>query len=257
MANWQIGESGTTITLDEQGRGEVTFTVTNTADRQDRAVLTVTPLDGAAESWFVVEEPQRAIAPGGSAVYRVAVTVPPGTPPAVYGCQAVAYSADRDPGESSVTSKRVALEVRRTEPAPQPALPWWIFVVVGAVVLVVGLVVWRIVASDGDGDEPVQPTPRPPATIDSVDVLADATAWTYGNTPATVDQTESECIARVVIDILGEAPLAEAEGDLRVVSRGTTPEQDNLIRDAMPSCLDDESLAEMEERGVWPWFPRD
>ena len=71
MTTWQIGESTTELTLDGSGRGEVTFTVTNTGAAQDRAVLTVTPLDGAADDWFTVEEPQRAVAPGASVEYPV------------------------------------------------------------------------------------------------------------------------------------------------------------------------------------------
>lgn len=54
MTTWQIGESGTTIALDGTGKGEVTFTVTNAGTAADRAVLSISALDGAAESWFMV-----------------------------------------------------------------------------------------------------------------------------------------------------------------------------------------------------------
>ena len=62
MTTWQIGESGTTIALDGTGKGEVTFTVTNAGTAPHRAVLTINALDGAAESWFTVPDPQRAVA---------------------------------------------------------------------------------------------------------------------------------------------------------------------------------------------------
>lgn len=257
MANWQIGESGTVVVLDNQGRGEVTFTVTNTSAQQDRAVLTITPLDGAADSWFAVEEPQRVVAPAASAVYHVAVTVPPGTAPSVYACQAIAYSADHDPSESSVSSKRVTIEVRAAAPRPTP-FPWWIFLVIAAFVLIVALVLWRIVSGDGDDDEtPTQPTPTAQSTTtvgpDGSNALEIATSWTYNSTPASVDQAEAECIAGVVIDVVGESRVEEAGGDLSVVFGGTSGDEDDLIRNNMPQCLDDASRAEMDAVGMWPW----
>ena len=74
--NWQIGESGTALALDPQGRGEVTFTVTDASTTADRAVLTVNPLDGAADGWFTVTEPMRPVAAGASVVFPAGVAVP-------------------------------------------------------------------------------------------------------------------------------------------------------------------------------------
>jgi hypothetical protein len=54
---WQISESGASVQL-KDGSGAVTFTVTNPTDVEDRVVLSVTPLDGAADDWFTVERPQ-------------------------------------------------------------------------------------------------------------------------------------------------------------------------------------------------------
>jgi hypothetical protein len=55
MTSWQISESGTSVSLNDKGEGEVTFTVTNNGTAQDRVVLTVTPFDGAADSWFTID----------------------------------------------------------------------------------------------------------------------------------------------------------------------------------------------------------
>jgi hypothetical protein len=88
--------------------------------------------------------------------YLCKVTVPPGTPPAAYGMQAVAYSADRDPGETSVTSKRVGITVPEKE-EENGGLPWWVFLIVGLVVLAVIVVVAMLVFGGDDGlqnDEP-------------------------------------------------------------------------------------------------------
>ena len=151
MSNWQIGESGTAFPLDDVGRGEVTLTVTNTGPTQDRAVLTVTALDGAAESWFTIEEPQRAVPPGQSVTYLCRAELPPETAAGTYACQFVAYSADRDPSESSATSRRITVE--KSVPAkPTPKTPWWIFAVAAAVVLLVIRVIAWIVLPDGGGE---------------------------------------------------------------------------------------------------------
>lgn len=158
MSNWQIGESGTTVALDDQGRGEVTFTVTNGGPDQDRAVLTVAPLDGAAESWFSVDEPQRAVPPGESAAYLCRIRVPPGTAAGTYALQAVAYSADRDPGETSTKSKRVTMEVKPSEPPPDGLPPWLPIAIVAAVVLVIAVVLWLVLRGDGGLENTSPPT---------------------------------------------------------------------------------------------------
>lgn len=139
LSRWQIGESGASVALDDRGRGEVTFTVTNVGEAQDRSMLAITPLDGAAAGWFVVEEPQRVVAPGASVVYPVDITVPPEVPAGTYGLQAVAYSADTDPQASSVTSKRISLALTRAA-VPRRA-PRWLWLVVAAVVLLILIVV--------------------------------------------------------------------------------------------------------------------
>jgi hypothetical protein len=159
MTTWQIGESGTTIALDGTGKGELTFTVTNAGTAADRAVLTITALDGAAEEWFAVPEPQRAVAPGASVLYPVGVSVPLGTAAGTYAMQGVAYSADTDPGESSVTSKRVTL----TMGAPPPAkkTPWWIWLVIAAaVLLVVGVIAVLLTRGGDDGELRNEQPPR-------------------------------------------------------------------------------------------------
>ncbi len=151
MPSWQISESGTAVALDDQGRGEVTFTVTNAGTEQDRSVLTVSPLDGAAETWFTVEEPQRVVAAGQSAAYLCKVGVPADTAAGTYALQAIAYSADHDPGESSATSRRVTMEV--AEP-PEPSKPkWWLYLVIALVVAaVIGAALWFLFKDDGFGN---------------------------------------------------------------------------------------------------------
>ena len=84
-----------------------------------------------------MDEPQRAVAPGASVVYLVTVKVPPGTAAGTYGLQGVAYSADTDPSESSVTSKRVGITV--PPPPPKKGIPWIFLVIAAVLLLIVGL----------------------------------------------------------------------------------------------------------------------
>jgi hypothetical protein len=149
MSNWQISESGTSVPL-TAGEGEVSFTVTNGGPATDRVVLTVTPLDGAAEEWFTVDRPQRQVEPDASAVFEVAVAVPLGTATGTYGLQGVAYSADSDPSESSVTSKRVTLEVA---PSVAPRRPMrWPYIVAAVIALLVILVIVFLLTRNDDDD---------------------------------------------------------------------------------------------------------
>jgi hypothetical protein len=152
MGNWQISESGTDLALDPQGRGEMTFTVTNASTAADRAVLTVNPLDGAADGWFTVTEPMRPVAAGASVLFPVAVAVPSGVAAGTFGLQGVAYSADTDPSETSATSKRVSLTVGAAAAPPRKGLPWWVFAAAGAAVLLVVIVFAVLLLGGGDDD---------------------------------------------------------------------------------------------------------
>jgi hypothetical protein len=164
MGTWQIGESGPALALDPQGRGEVAFTVTNASAAADRAVLKVNPLDGAAVGWFTVTEPVRSVAAGGSVVFPVGVAVPSSVAAGTFALQGVAYSADTDPSETSVTSKRVSLAVGDTAAPPRTGLPWWVFAVGGAAVLLVGVVFAVLLLGgddDGEASAATEPTDAP------------------------------------------------------------------------------------------------
>jgi hypothetical protein len=163
MAKWQISESGAGLALDPQGRGEVTFTVTNASTAADRAVLTVHPLDGAADGWFTVTEPMRPVAAGASVVFPVDVAVPSSVAAGAYGVQGVAYSADTDPSETSATSKRVSLTVGAASAPAGGGLPWWVFAAGGAAVLLV-VAVLAVILLGGDDDSAATSTEAPTST---------------------------------------------------------------------------------------------
>jgi hypothetical protein len=206
MSNWQISESGTSAPL-TAGEGEVTFTVTNGGPATDRVVVTITPLDGAVEEWFTVERPQRSIESGASAVFEVAVAVPLGTATGTYAFQGVAYSADSDPSESSVTSKRITLDVA---PSVAPKRPTrWPYIVAAVIVLLVILVIVFLVTRDDDGGgdgNPPTTTSRP---------LPDVRISPSGTCVAHADGTFSLFIV-VNTDNAGQSPqdFVAIEGEI-------------------------------------------
>lgn len=144
---WVIKAGSERFPLNDQNRGEITFTVTNQGQAADRAVLEPVPGDGADRSWFTVEEPQRLVPGGGSTTYLMSAKMPPGTPPGAYWVQGRVYSADTAPEESSRVSDRVAFETRQVVPAKKRQ--WWPYAVAAALAVVV-LVVVAVLVFGGD-----------------------------------------------------------------------------------------------------------
>src|SRR3954467_2047575 len=129
--NWVVTTPSDHIELDEAQQGQTTFTVTNPTKRVDRVMVDIVAGDGADESWFSVDEPQRRVPASGSVSYLMKTTVPPTAKPGTYNVQARVYSADSAPEEDSVLSNRVVLEIK-AKPAPvvvKKKIPWWVFVV--------------------------------------------------------------------------------------------------------------------------------
>ncbi len=140
MPTWSIAESGTEVPLDAEGRGQVSFVVQNVSNGQDRAVLVVDPLDGAAAGWFTVANAQQVVKPSESVTYLCQVAVPPGTAPATYALQGRVYSADQDPTETSVAGRRVTFTVAAPAPVKEKRPGWPVALAVAVLVLVLDVV---------------------------------------------------------------------------------------------------------------------
>lgn len=159
---WAVTAAADRVVLDDQRRGEITFTVTNPGERADRVVFDVVAEEGADPSWFTVDEPQRLLRGGASTAYVMKVALPADVPPGSYAVQGLVYSADAAPEESSVRSPRVVLEARADEGPPPRRWPWWWFVVAGVLVLVLAVVVWLVLPDRGRDQEPApDPTVSP------------------------------------------------------------------------------------------------
>jgi len=142
--------------LDEKRRGEITFTVTNHGAAQDRVVFVVEPGDGAAKEWFTVTNPQQLVSANGSVSYQVQVRVPPDVAAGEYECIGRAYSADRSPEDNSATSNRIKFQVKGVAAAPKFKIEPWMWIVAGAVVLVLLVVVGLLVFGGGDEVDPAE-----------------------------------------------------------------------------------------------------
>jgi hypothetical protein len=123
----------TTQTSDEmplgRGRGEVKFQVTNRLGRSVRTRIRVEPDgdQGARSDWLIVDRPEHAFAPGGSAVVTIQVAVPAGTPAGRYPFRLVVAAEDQD-GEQS-RSAPVGLRHQSSSRS------LWAALIIGAVVL--------------------------------------------------------------------------------------------------------------------------
>lgn len=138
---WVVTVPTDRIELDDTQQGQTTFTVTNPSSRVDRVYFDVVVSEGADESWFTIDEPQRRVPASGSVSYLVKTAIPTTAKPGSYSVQGRAYSADSAPEEDSVLSGRLAVDVKpKAAPAAKKKFPWWIVVVAALVVITLATV---------------------------------------------------------------------------------------------------------------------
>jgi hypothetical protein len=142
MANpFSITAATDTIPLDAQGRGSITYTVSNVSGQPRRGRARLVPSDPTQASWLKVEgEVERSFTADGTHQYTVRVAVPPGTPAgrSMFGLDVVSVE---NPDEEWSQGPRVGFAIAPSVPAKKP-FPWWIVVVLAGVLLVGGLVAW-------------------------------------------------------------------------------------------------------------------
>jgi len=125
------------LRLDASGRAEVSFTISNTAKRLLRSRVKVQPLGAAGADWFsLAGEADRDLAP--DATHQVTVRIAaPATAAGTFTFQLRVVSID-NPDEDWTDGPATAFEAAGVAKPAGGKFPWWILVVVGAVVLIAG-----------------------------------------------------------------------------------------------------------------------
>lgn len=137
-----ITTAGDHVSLNPQGQGEITYTISNTTNRPLRAWPTIKALGSTDESWFsVVGGGERSFSPGESHQFVVKVQIPANAPAGKYSFRLNAISGSRDVEDESIEGPAASFEVKPAlDTVPPPALPRWMIPVVG-MVLIGGIVI--------------------------------------------------------------------------------------------------------------------
>jgi hypothetical protein len=121
------------------GRGEITFTVTNSSARALRGQLRVRPLGSTQREWLnIAGETERNFSPNATQQVIVKVNAPPGAPAGKYQFRLDTFSLI-NPDDDFTEGPTVDLEIKATE-ATKKAFPWLLVAAgAGAAVLIVTL----------------------------------------------------------------------------------------------------------------------
>ena len=143
---FDITNTNDALTLDASGRGKQLFTVTNTTQKPLRGILRVRGLDSAQAGWFaVVGDGERDFPAGVGHQVEVEVKVPPGTPPAKFRMRLDALSV-ANPDDDFTEGPVVALTIPTVEVKKPTDMPWWVWLLIALVLLVViGVVLYLVV----------------------------------------------------------------------------------------------------------------
>lgn len=153
--NFTITTPAETVRVGPDGRGEMTFTVTNVSGFPTRGLAKIAALGNTSPEWLTMTDVEREFPAGGVHQFRVAGAIPPGTPAGRYTWRFDVVTAAKS-GESSDAGPTVAFEVGATEPKKK-GIPWWVWlaIAIGAIVIaVVAFLVFR----------PEPPPPPPEVT---------------------------------------------------------------------------------------------
>jgi serine/threonine-protein kinase len=178
--SFTVTAAGGNVTLDDSREARASFTVTNASSQAVTGELLTKPGEPADPDWFsIVGESIRDFAPNATGEVVVKLNVPPEGAPGSYTFRLDAVNED-DPDEDYTEGPYVAFDVAAPPPKKRP-FPWWILILVGAVVLliVIGVVVWLLVRDTGPKSVTV------PSVIGQSSRAASSTLTTAGFTVKT------------------------------------------------------------------------
>jgi uncharacterized repeat protein (TIGR01451 family) len=139
MSNtFAITTATNSVILNDERQGEVSFTVANASGRQLPARAHIVPQGEAQADWFTLAgESEREFAIAGVQQYTVRIQVPPEAAAGNYLFRLDAVGI-RVPDEEFAEGPSVTFVVPEQVVEKRP-FPWWIIVVIAAVVLLVGI----------------------------------------------------------------------------------------------------------------------
>lgn len=158
--NFTITTPAETVRVGPDGRGEMTFTVTNVSGFPTRGLAKIAPLGNTSTEWLTMTDVEREFPAGGVHQFRVSGAIPPGTPAGRYTWRFDVVTAVKS-GESSDAGPTVAFEVGATEP-PKKGIPWWVWVAIAVGAIVLAVVAYLLFKPE--------PPPPPPPEIVQVEV---------------------------------------------------------------------------------------
>jgi hypothetical protein len=125
------------------GRGEITFTVTNSSARPLRGQLRVRPLGSTQREWLnIAGECERTFSPNATQQVVVKVNVPLGVPAGKYQFRLDTFSLI-NPDDDFTEGPTVDLEVKATE-APKKAFPWLLVAAAAGALILIGALTWLL-----------------------------------------------------------------------------------------------------------------
>jgi beta-lactam-binding protein with PASTA domain len=144
-----ITAASDTMSIDDKGRGEIAFTVSNASGRplRGRTRLGMSSQAPNETSWLTIAgEPERDFPVGGVQQFTVQVAVPPGSKEGKYTFRLDAYSV-QNPDEDYTQGPTVAFAVAKQE--VRKPFPWWIVGAAAAVIVVGAVVAWLFLRGGG------------------------------------------------------------------------------------------------------------
>jgi hypothetical protein len=127
----------------------LSIVVRNVSASKITGAVKIEPLDASQDSWFKIEgEKQRVFSPNATDNFRIIISVPKETKDGTYRFRLNAWS-ESDPNNDYSEGNPVEFEVS-TPPPPPSTIPWWIFIAIGAVVIIGTIITVSILTCNND-----------------------------------------------------------------------------------------------------------
>jgi hypothetical protein len=130
--------------LDASRKGQLEFTVTNALKRDVRARVRVVPEGQTKVEWLKLDATEKDLKADGTAKFTVSIAAPKEAAAGDYAFHIVVASVAK-PDDEFANGPPVSFSVPQPPPEGKKPFPWWILIVVGAVILVGGGVTWLLV----------------------------------------------------------------------------------------------------------------